>query len=61
MLIVVCTVVVLHERGITVVEVYDTVGKEVFLIVEVDLLRGDTWRIMLGCMRGWRSSSWALD
>lgn len=52
MLVVVCPVVVLHQRGITVVEVYNTVCDEIFLIVEVDLLWGDTWETMLDCMPG---------
>lgn len=39
MLVVMGAVVVLHQRGIAMVEIDDSVGEEVFLIVEMDLLR----------------------
>ena len=41
-LVVVSAIVVLHQCRIAMVEVHDTMGEEIFLVVEVDFLGRDT-------------------
>jgi hypothetical protein len=38
------SVVILHHRRISVVEVDDAMGEEVFLVVEMNLFRRDAYR-----------------
>lgn len=47
MLVVMRPVIILHERGIAVVEIYNSVGEEVFFIAEMDLLRWNACPIIV--------------
>ena len=46
MMIVMRTIVILHECGVTVVEINHTMREEILLVMEVNLLRGDTCTIL---------------